>query len=79
MLLRVEFTVYSDPTFLYYIGKFCAKSGMFLKEAKQALQDYMLLLNSSLSPARSASDTAASDARAKFWYGIVLFKLHMVE
>ena len=72
----LEFTVYSDPTFLYYIGKFCAKSGMFLKEAKQALQDYMLLINSTLSPGRANSDMVSSEARAKFWYGIVLFKLH---
>ena len=71
--------MYSDPSFLYYIGKFCAKSGSFLKEARQALQDYLLLLNSAFSPARVAPDTAAREAKAKFWFAIVLFKLKQRE
>jgi len=39
------FSVFSDPHFLYLMGKFCAKSGSHLDIGLQALSDYMLIMN----------------------------------
>ena len=40
-----NFAVYSDPKFLYIIGKICAKNGSYLDVGLQALNDYLLILN----------------------------------
>eukprot|EP00352_Strombidinopsis_acuminata_P003844 CAMPEP_0176398604 /NCGR_PEP_ID=MMETSP0126-20121128/46054_1 /TAXON_ID=141414 ORGANISM="Strombidinopsis acuminatum, Strain SPMC142" /NCGR_SAMPLE_ID=MMETSP0126 /ASSEMBLY_ACC=CAM_ASM_000229 /LENGTH=77 /DNA_ID=CAMNT_0017773607 /DNA_START=560 /DNA_END=789 /DNA_ORIENTATION=+ len=43
MMQDTKFCVYSDPTFLYVLGKACIQNKCYIDLALQSLQDYVMI------------------------------------